>query len=525
MGYRVCIPTAGTGSRLGGLTKYVNKSLVAIAHRPTLSHLIEQFPQDAEFVIPLGHKAHLVREYLQLAYPKRKFFFATVSPFEGPGSGLGFSMMTCREFLQQPFVFISCDTLVKEAIPAPDENWMGFAEADQIAQYRTLFVQSGKVEKICEKGEGRPETHKPYIGLAGIHDYKTFWDAMEAGGDKTIAMGESHGMRDLVGKGIRAHGFTWFDTGNPQALEKTKQFYRMEDEPNILEKANEAIWFIDGKVIKFSDDEKFIANRVKRVAGLRGFVPEILDSTAHMYCYPMVQGKVLSEAVTLPVFDDLLGFSKKFWEPHKLDAAAGKTFHDRCMKFYRDKTLERVQLFYKTFDRKDGTEPINGFAMPTLEEMFKSLDWEWLAQGMPGRFHGDFHFENILWDETSKTFAFLDWRQDFGGDLETGDVYYDLAKLWHGLIICHELIAQNQFSVEWGAKEIRYDFHRKQILVECEERYRQWLDAEGYDRKKVWVMTALVYLNIAALHHYPYSLLLYALGKTMLFRGLQHAVD
>ena len=29
-------------------------------------------------------------------------------------------------------------------------------------------------------------------------------------------------------------------------------------------------------------------------------------------------------------------------------------------------------------------------------------------------------------------------------------------------------------------------------------------------------MTAIIYLNIAALHHYPYSLLLFYLGKNIL---------
>ena len=93
MTYRVCIPTAGTGSRLGSLTQFLNKSLVSIANRPTLSHLIEQFPADTEFVIALGHKGHLVKEYLSLAYPERQFFFAEVQPFEGPGSGLGLSLL------------------------------------------------------------------------------------------------------------------------------------------------------------------------------------------------------------------------------------------------------------------------------------------------------------------------------------------------------------------------------------------------------------------------------------------------
>ena len=117
MSLRVCIPTAGTGSRLQELTRYLNKSLVAIANRPTLCHLIEQCPADAEFVIALGHKGHLVRQFLELAYPERTFLFAEVSPFEGPGSGLGLSLLACREHLQQPFIFMSCDTLVREALP------------------------------------------------------------------------------------------------------------------------------------------------------------------------------------------------------------------------------------------------------------------------------------------------------------------------------------------------------------------------------------------------------------------------
>ena len=68
MSYRVCIPAAGTGSRLGDLTRYLNKSLVGIANRPVLSHLIEQFPAETEFVIALGYKGALIREFVELAY-------------------------------------------------------------------------------------------------------------------------------------------------------------------------------------------------------------------------------------------------------------------------------------------------------------------------------------------------------------------------------------------------------------------------------------------------------------------------
>lgn len=515
MTYRVCIPTAGTGSRLGELTRYLNKSLVGIANRPTLSHIVEQFPADAEFVVALGHKGHLVREFVALAYPERKFIFVDVEPFEGAGSGLGLSLLACREHLQQPFVFTSCDTLVEEEIPAPDRAWIGFADVEDPRPYRTLTIQDGTVRDILEKN-APGSSRCAYIGLVGINDHAGFWDAMVRGGATAVETGEAHGLRALLSQGAQARRFTWYDTGNVPALMQARDAYREPDEPNILDKANEAIWFVDNQVVKFSDDTKFIANRVKRVAQLDGYVPAVTASQPHMYRYAKVAGEVLSEAVTLPLFEKLLEHCRGFWQLQSLTGAQATAFRAACRKFYRDKTLERVDLFYTTFSRQDGQEAINGLQAPTLQSLLDGLDWDWLCDGMPGRFHGDFHFENILWNEAAQRFTFLDWRQDFAGDLAVGDIYYDLAKLLHGLIINHGLIARDLYSVSWGADAVRFDFHRRQMLVECERIFAEWVQANGFDQDKVWTLTALIYLNIAALHHHPYSLLLYALGKSML---------
>lgn len=495
---------------------------MSIANRPTISHLIEQFHPDVEFVIALGYKGHLIREFLELAYPQRQFFFAEVFPFAGTGSGLGLSLQACKQYLQQPFIFSSCDTLVEEVISAPDTNWMGYADVEELEAYRTLNVSSGCVHAIIEKGEACSGESKAYIGLAGIYNFQEFWIAMEHGGQTANEIGEVHGMRSLLLNNIEAQKFTWHDTGNPASLAQTRNRYHESDEPNILEKGNEAIWFVGDTVIKFSNDQKFISNRVKRVDQINEFVPEVTGSTPHMFRYAKVQGKVFSEVVNLQLFERLLKHSSHFWLIKKLKPSETNTFQEACMKFYHAKTFERVALFYKIFGREDGIEKINGKPMPKLKMLLDLIDWNWLANGLPGRFHGDFHFENILYDERESKFVFLDWRQDFGGDLSTGDIYYDFAKLLHGLIISHELIAGDFYSVDWQSDEINYDFHRKQILVECERRFGEWLEIEGYDKRKVWVLTALIYLNIAALHHHPYSLLLYALGKAMLNRELEN---
>ena len=91
MSLTVCLPVAGTGSRLGELTRHLNKSLMSVGCKPTLARIIDSFPADTEFVLPLGYKGKLVREFLSLAYPGRTFHFAEVDPYEGPGSGLGLS--------------------------------------------------------------------------------------------------------------------------------------------------------------------------------------------------------------------------------------------------------------------------------------------------------------------------------------------------------------------------------------------------------------------------------------------------
>jgi hypothetical protein len=458
-----------------------------------------------------------------LAYPQRVFHFSEVDPFEGPGSGLGLSILSCRDHLQQPFVFASCDTLVQEAVPAPVNNWMGWAPRDDHHSYRTLRLKSSRVTEILEKGESDNQC-KPYIGLAGIADHELFWKAMEDGGSTAVDQGEAFGLREILAQGntIKEHEFTWFDTGNPNGLKKADAFYSTPGGPNVLNKPDEAIWFVGDDVIKFSTSTSFIADRVKRASTLKGFVPEVTGASEHMYRYRKVMGDVMSEVVDIPLFKKMLAFCRTFWTPVDQTADEKSAFEKDCMTFYRDKTVQRIQQFYTTFNLKDGELPINGTTMPFLSTLLDNVDWDWLARGSACRFHGDFHFENILWSPEDERFVFLDWRQNFGGSLHQGDVYYDFAKLQHGLIINHGLINHGQFDVTWDpTKGIRYDFLRRQSLVQCQEVFEAWLVDHGYDLPKVRLLTALIYLNIAALHHEPYNLLLYALGKSMLHEELE----
>ena len=58
--------------------------------------------------------------------------------------------------------------------------------------------------------------------------------------------------------------------------------------------------------------------------------------------------------------------------------------------------------------------------------------------------HGDLHFENIL--ISNKKIIALDIRNDFSEFNFLGDVYYDLSKILHGIIVNHEMIIKNLYK-------------------------------------------------------------------------------
>ena len=99
-----------------------------------------------------------------------------------------------------------------------------------------------------------------------------------------------------------------------------------------------------------------------------------------------------------------------------------------------------------------------------------------------------------------------------------GDIYYDLAKLYHGLLIPHSSIVKNKFNIRAKKSKISLNIKKKPIYHLLLKNLDKWIEKNGYDLQKVKIMTGLIFLNIAALHHDPYSKFLYYLGKDLIYR-------
>ena len=144
------------------------------------------------------------------------------------------------------------------------------------------------------------------------------------------------------------------------------------------------------------------------------------------------------------------------------------------------------------------------------------------------RFHGDLQFDNVLVTHDDKShlqkFVLIDWRHDFGGMVHVGDVYYDLAKLYGGLILSYQMIKEGMFSFDMSGSSIYYDFHVKNNLNEAREEFEEFIQASRFDFEKIKLLTALIFLNMSPLHHDPFDLMLYFLGKNLLYKSLKKQI-
>ena len=222
--YKVCILTAGKGSRLAPITDHLNKALLPLGEKATISHIIDKFPYDTEFVIATGFNASGVKQYLKLAHPNGRFVFVDVLNFDDVGSGPGHSLLCCEEHLDCPFIFFSCDTIVTDKIPNCVSDWIGISETNNPKVYCTALIKGDHVSSLLDKSS--MGTSHAFIGLAGIYNHKLFFQGLRE--SSKLTEGEiqiTSGLEALVQNGeLNAINFEWFDTGNWSGYKKPEIF-------------------------------------------------------------------------------------------------------------------------------------------------------------------------------------------------------------------------------------------------------------------------------------------------------------
>jgi len=523
--YKLCILSSGIGSRMDSMIGYTHKALISVGGKPVINHILDKIDKDIEIVMSVGYKKELLMEYLLFVYPDRKFKFVEIEKFVGKGTGPGLSLLKCNKYLQCPFVLSTCDTIL-ENYPKLNYNWIGISNCINKDKYCTVELLNGEITKIYEKDKNG--TTNAYNGVMYICNYIEFWDSLEK--NLTNSAGEiqvSNGWQGLMSMetGLKAVVFDkWYDVGNIESLEITRKCL---GGTNNLEKEDESLYFIDNKVIKFFKDPKIIRGRVERSKILSKYeiVPKIIKKSEHFYSYDYINGDVISKIITDDLMYKFLNWCHDtVWKKIELNENKKIKFKSMCQNLHEYKTKDRIQ---KWFDSKiviDIPEKINGYNISTTKSLLSRIDWDEINKGIPVLCHGDLHFENIIYTEDEK-FICIDWRQDFGGQFEYGDLYYDLCKLSHGLIVNHESVFKNLYTLKKDRNEIYIDIMQSMNTIRCKNIFEKFIKSIDVDFYKVRILTYLVYLNIAILHHSPYNEFLYYLGKLGLYKTLEGVQD
>jgi hypothetical protein len=528
----VFIPAAGRGSRLADAGIGLPKPLLSFAGLPVVAQIIDQYPLEWTIVIALGHAGDLVRESIESVYqdsPRlERIRFGYTDSHEHHGKGLTNTILDLRSVIgEEPFVFHACDSLVGES----DSCWLEWIEPrDQVlvarpeSPGRYRYLQSddeGEHRWIYDWVDSDSSSVRVYIGVSHIFDTATFWAKLLESAPASPEGGECLGL-DPVSVGQVAIGpGRWMDTGSVDGCRRlgAMQF----GETNILQKADESIWFTGANVVKMHMDPQFIDGRVKRAHALSPFVPVIKSFGRHTYSYSYVSGDTLSKRLqkTGSSMSAFLSFLLHFW--FDADLPRSQDTHraqdkGRYLEFYRDKTFSRTQSLTGRYPMFAQPTKINGIATPALSAQLESVDWERLTAPLIGRVHGDLHPENVVLTYQGE-FLLLDWRQEVAGSRGAfGDVYYDLGKLAHGLRVDHGVVSRGQYCVSrTGPAEVQYTIASTPGKVEAYEALRLFCEQQGFDWSRVLLIEALIYLNIAVLHEpTEYQELLAYMGRDLL---------
>lgn len=516
---KVCILTAGKGSRLGNYGKIINKAILPINDKAILSHILEMFSPKYEFIIGVGYRSNDIKNYLKIAHPNLNFKFVQIKNYSGVGSGPGRSLLYCKKFLQQEFFFVPCDILSNIKL-GNNKNfksnifWCSNIRKEKTKEYLNFKHENFKITKFIDKKIVSGKNFKSWSGLCYIKDYKTFWKSLKSEHKQIDSEYQiSNGLNNLIKlENCKIKKIIWKDLGNLENYE----YERIKTQKFDFSKDKEFIYFINNKVIKFSKNPKDAKKKYLKFKFHPKCFPKNGKLLQNFLYYDYVYGNNFYDIANKKLFSKLLIYlNKNLWKKSNVDKIYLKK---KCFNFYKIKTFKRVDLFLKKMREIDKINYVNNLKVFGIKKILGKIDWNNLYDGKPYYIHGDLQFDNIV--KTKNKFTLIDWRSDFDGEIEYGDIHYDFAKILGGIYLNYKEVKKNNFSVTINKRNSKLKFAKCNQYSDVLNELKRFIYNNKIDFKKIEILQALIYLNMSPLHKPPFSIGLFLLAKYLLTKKL-----
>ncbi len=505
----VCILAAGIATRMGEYSELINKSLLPINFKSSLTRIIESFPKDSKFIIATGYKKENVINFIKI-FNNKNIRIVNVKKFIGPGSGPALSLYSCKKYLNRDFYFIPCDTIISGGFTKFEKNnWLGVGKKKyHYKDYCNFIVDRNfNISQIFDKKKPINKLYHNFSGLGYIKDSKLFWSCFKKN-SKIKNYELSLIFREfLKKKDIKIKKLSWEDIGTIEKYKTVKKNYEKYD----FSKTNEIIYFEKGKVIKFHSNKEELKKKYRKFLINRSVFPNVKINDDFLF-YNFVTGQNFYDVVSPILFRKFITWcDKKLWKRFEKNS-----FKKECKEFYFDKTIFRLNLFMKKNNYKsDNFKFINNIDIDKINSLLKKVNFNELYNGVPSYIHGDLQFDNVI-VTNKKNFKLIDWRSDFSGLLSKGDLCYDLAKLLGGILVNYKKIKQKKFYYKNTKGKIKFKVpfvKNKKLLI---DEIKNYCSNNMINFSKIELLTALIFLNMSPMHKHPFDKILFCYSKMLI---------
>lgn len=469
----VCLIAAGRATRMGKFSA-VNKLLLPIDGKAVLTHNIELFGEESEYVVVCSaDNVSQVISYAAMAHPSVRMKFIVQPQAERPGPGT--ALMAAKHELTRPFFLNTADTLVgpdtrRDVLDRMEESdTVAVATVEECRSYCTFETEHDRVIKLhnkTQRGKGLI-----YTGLAFVKSVDLFFEELETNRpnypshENICAWDHPDKYHDLL-----VHWIDHIDIGKEGLYEQI-----VAEKPGIgLPKpVGDITYRVKDRVIKYFPKQGKSLDLVRRYLALKTWtemLPENVFAVPHYLCTPWIHGQTLYEANS---FDLNRLFIERYF--HEIEKSRRVIWHGRnlCAKFFRDKTLERLSS-------------LGDRATDALAEVAK-INWEGLGGDTFHLIHGDLNPGNVIWRGESN-FALIDWRDNFGDEGTYGSILYDYGKLLAGLRVDWFRLMRGETPTSFALQETERWFEK------------EFLWNEGANINAVKTVAALSVLSMAPIH-------------------------
>lgn len=230
---RAIIPVAGIGSRLKPHTQTQPKSLIPVAGKPILGHIVDNLVNAGvnDFVFIIGYLGDRIEQYLTEHYTDCKMSFV----MQTVGRGIGHAIWLAREEVDptEPVLIVLGDTIFEADLKTVVETNVSSLGVKKVDDPRLFGVaelnNDGHISKLIEKPK-IPHSNLALVGLYYIKETAMLFECLEYHIQNDIRTNNEFHLTDalqcMIEKGANMRTFgvsTWFDCGKKEVILQTNR--------------------------------------------------------------------------------------------------------------------------------------------------------------------------------------------------------------------------------------------------------------------------------------------------------------